>query len=285
MKHIVSRGHTRPLTEISFLEEDTNLTLLVSSAHDKCPQIRNGETGDWIGSFHGHKGAVWSLKVDRLTRTLAATGSGDFTAKLWCATTGKELHEFKHRHVVKSVDFAPDSLHLATGCQDGLLRIFDVCQPAVPAIEYKIAETSQEGISKLGWSYKEPNIVFVGKKTGVVEKWDTRLAAASAKPVASIRMDGGESIIDFEQSDQHNVFIVASGKKVCTFSIDGLQPIQAYDMPTPMSFKEEGGVSLCPDGTKFLAVRCFLVFSFFFLVLGTVLLLYFYICSRISIFL
>ena len=61
----------------------------MSSAHDKLPQIRSGETGDWIGSFEGHKGAVWSCKVDKKTRTLCATASGDFTAKMWCATTGK----------------------------------------------------------------------------------------------------------------------------------------------------------------------------------------------------
>lgn len=73
---------------------------------DKIPQIRDGETGDWIGSFQGHKGAVWSTKVDTLTRTLAVTASGDFTAKLWCATSGKELCEYKHKHVVKSVDFS-----------------------------------------------------------------------------------------------------------------------------------------------------------------------------------
>jgi WD40 repeat protein len=51
-------------------------------------------------------GAVWSAKIDILTRTLAATASGDFSAKLWCASTGKELFDFKHKHVVKSVDFS-----------------------------------------------------------------------------------------------------------------------------------------------------------------------------------
>ena len=68
---VVSRGHTRPLTEISFVPDPgVEKTILVSSAHDKLPQIRDGESGDWIGSFEGHKGAVWSCQVDAATRTL-----------------------------------------------------------------------------------------------------------------------------------------------------------------------------------------------------------------------
>jgi len=40
--------------------------------------------------------------------------------------------------------------------------------------------------------------------------------------------------------------------------VDGMQLLREYDMPSPMTFKEEGGVSLSPDGSKFIAVCAFL---------------------------
>ena len=150
---LVSSAHGKETCNV-LVSWETSLTsfsvLLATFLHhpnspcpiDKLPQVRNGETGDWIGSFTGHKGAVWSAKVDALTRTLAATASGDFSAKLWCATTGKELCEFKHKHVVKSVDFSRDSERIATGCQDGLMRIYQTNRPEQAATGTFIRQSS-----------------------------------------------------------------------------------------------------------------------------------------------
>ena len=49
--------------------------------------------------------------------------------QLWDAQSGSEMHGFQHKHIVKAVDFSPDSALLLTGSNEKILRIFDLAKP------------------------------------------------------------------------------------------------------------------------------------------------------------
>ncbi|KAF9601730.1 hypothetical protein IFM89_022817 [Coptis chinensis] len=51
-------------------------------------------------------------------------GRLDFTAKIWDALTGDELHSFEHKHIVRAYTFSEDTYLLLTGSEDGTIRIW-----------------------------------------------------------------------------------------------------------------------------------------------------------------
>jgi len=256
---IVCPGHTRPLAELQFLYvAEENRTFLVSACHDRNPMLRDGSTGGWIGTFSGHKGAVWSCRLDP-SGSLAATASGDFSVQVWDAITGKSLMQFPHHHIVKTCDFSPNSKRLATGGHEGLLRIYDLTQPKADPLTIAMLEEGDDKkifISKCCWL--TDTLLIAGCADGKIRFWnipEDHSATAPSQAETVLSTEGEAEIRDMEvtkvKSSNQEILTVAAGAKVYFFDIATKSLIHTYTMP--IHFKEEGGASLHPNGDKFVA--------------------------------
>lgn len=248
---IVCPGHTRPLAELEFCavhDRDETRTFLVSACHDKMPMLRDAATGDWIGTFVGHKGAVWSCKLDPLG-LLAGTASGDFSVRVWDAITGATLFTFQHKHIVKSVDFSSDSKRLATGGHEGILRVYDLQQPNRDPIMIPQSSETKVQITKCLWLDK--STVLAAGSDGMIRFWDVD-ASDNGKPLRTLSV--AAQVRDMELKDVPGrgiTLTVAAGDKAYFFDVDKNMLINEFKLP--IHFREEGGASLHPSGTKFIA--------------------------------
>jgi len=201
-------GHTRPVVHLTFSElQQDNTYLLVSSCKDGNPMLREW-TGDWIGTFIGHKGAVWSTKLSA-DASKAATGSADFTAKIWDTHTGQPLHSFSHNHIVRTVALSRDASYLLTSGHEKKIRLFDLNRPdAEPSfIGAQAGGKAHDGTIK--------SILWVGELAGVsagddglVKWWDLR----SGEMTHSV--DFGSPITSLEMSTPSSTLTITSGRKV-----------------------------------------------------------------------
>jgi serine-threonine kinase receptor-associated protein len=248
---IVCPGHTRPLAELEFCEvndKDETRTFLVSACHDKMPMLRDAATGDWIGTFVGHKGAVWSCKLDPLG-LLAGTASGDFSVRVWDAITGATLFTFQHKHIVKTVDFSMDSKRLATGGHEGILRVYDLQQPNKDPMMIPQPTEKKIHITKCLWLDKSS--VLAAGSDGAIRFWDVD-APDGGKLLRTFTV--GAEVRDMELKNvpgRGTILTVASGDKVYCFDVDKNELTKEHKLP--IHFREEGGASLHPSGTKFIA--------------------------------
>lgn len=233
---ITCSGHTRPVVDLRFSDITPYSYFLISACKDGLPMLREGDTGDWIGTFDGHKGAVWGCSINKeATRT--ATGAADFTAKLWDAITGTEIHSFSHKHIVKSVDFSHDSTRLITGCNDKSLRLFDLENYAS---DPKVFAGHTSNIKKCLFSDNSTKIISISDDK-TLRVWDI----VSGSEVNNIKFTNIPNSIEVSRDGQ--LLVLAQGSLVELYETATLSKLQSFIIPSPVS-----AASIHPDKSVFV---------------------------------
>lgn len=229
---LTCHGHSRPVVHLSF---SANVTTgedeyyMISACKDNNPMLRDGLTGDWIGTFFGHKGAVYQARLSP-DASLAATASADFTARVWDTHTGETLWKLQHEHVVRAIAFPPSSGHLlATGGIDKKLLIFDLSPPTTAnastedtvrteAPSFEIGAGIHRGsIKAIVWTH-DPNILVTAADDKMIRWWD--LSTRTVVQELSFQGDIGTCEFSALSSDPNDiggglpVLSIAAGKTV-----------------------------------------------------------------------
>lgn len=235
---LLCRGHSRPVVDLAFSGITPDGFFLVSACLDGKPMLRDGATGDWIGTFEGHKGAVWSARFNS-EATQVVTGAADYTAKLWDAISGNELKSFTHKRLVKTVAFSSDDKQIITGGQEKTLTIFDIEKAdATP----QIMEGHTDSVKVALWNPAAgDNIVVSGGSDSVLRIWDVR----ELKQIKEIPTKDPISSIELSQDKKH--LTVTHGKTVSFYDPATFELKKSHNFPLAVN-----SASLHQDGTKFV---------------------------------
>uniref|UniRef100_A0A0A9ZDU2 Serine-threonine kinase receptor-associated protein n=1 Tax=Lygus hesperus TaxID=30085 RepID=A0A0A9ZDU2_LYGHE len=229
-------GHTRPVVHLAFSDITESSYFLISASKDGKPMLRQGDTGDWIGTFEGHKGAVWGVAINK-EATKAASGAADFHAKIWDAVSGGEELSIPHKHIVKSVHFSADSSQLATGCNDKKLRIWDLSKPEAAVVEF----AGHTGGIKHCYFYRNDTRLVSCSDDKTVRVWD----ASNGKEIEKLEFSCVPNSV--EVSPEGGVLTVAAGNTVSFWDAESLQKLNEFKVPTIVN-----SASLLPDKAIFV---------------------------------
>ncbi|KAH9508649.1 hypothetical protein Btru_049522 [Bulinus truncatus] len=217
-------GHTRPVVDLSFSDITPFGYFLISACKDGKPMLRQGDTGDWIGTFEGHKGAVWGATLNK-EATRAATGAADFTAKVWDAEKGEELQSFSHKHIVKSVDFSADSQYLLTGSNEKLLKIFDLEKPEA---DPKVFAGHTSNIKAVHFN-RECNRFFSASDDKTIRVWDVN----TCQEIHKIEVSSPPGSL--ELTSDGTIFTVTYGNFTAFYNAENFEKIKEIKAPAPVN--------------------------------------------------
>lgn len=240
---LVCHGHSRPIVDLQYSPVTSDGYFLATASKDGQPMLRDGASGDWIGTFQGHKGAVWSCVLND-SALVGATASADFTARVWNAITGDELHAFQHKHIVRSVSFArgADTYRMITGGAEKILRLFDLSRPDAAPLEFAAA---RDNIRTTNWIADNSLLLVSYLDRPGIDIWDVRTQAVvrsleSSGTVTSVEVTEGGRYIVSADGGRVDVRDGSSFELVKSFAVDGYEVESASYAPERGKFVAGG---------------------------------------------
>jgi WD40 repeat protein len=137
------------------------------------------------------------------------------------------------------------------------LRIYDVMNPTAIPTQYTVSTKTNESATKILFVPNNSSLLFVGTKNSLIQLWDRRLSPTTACVTASSLLTSDETsmpVMDIEINRQSETILTTIGRKVLMLSAQDGSILKEWSMPDPLSFREEGGTSMHPDGTRFMTV-------------------------------
>uniref|UniRef100_A0A671VQ08 Apoptotic protease-activating factor 1 n=1 Tax=Sparus aurata TaxID=8175 RepID=A0A671VQ08_SPAAU len=172
----VLQGHKEQVRCFSLLSSSPADTRLLSWSFDGTVKV-NGEK---LQDIRAHRGAILSCHVSP-DGCLFATTSADMTAKLWHSESWECVHAFKgHQDCVRSCRFSWDSRRLATGDDNGEIRLWNVKDGSLLKI---CSREGKDGMDSLhgGWVtdlHFSPDDSLLVSTGGYIKWWDVEKGEA-----------------------------------------------------------------------------------------------------------
>lgn len=116
MRPLLLQYHTRPVTQVKYNRDGD---LIVSSSNDGNICLIRSETGDRIGSYHGHEGAVKDVDISR-DSSMIVSGGADSRVCFFETRSGQAIYTLMSGGILKSVEFnqRPAGANLVASCAD-----------------------------------------------------------------------------------------------------------------------------------------------------------------------
>lgn len=107
VKPLLLQYHSRPITQVKFNKDGD---LFLSCSNDARVTLIKTETGERLGVYEGHEGAVKSCDIN-LESTIVVSGGADSKVCFYRADTGEVIHELNHGGIIKCVEFNQHPAH------------------------------------------------------------------------------------------------------------------------------------------------------------------------------